>query len=206
MEEALRGHEVWPWLSQLRGIGVTLAARLLARLDIRRAPTPSSFWSYCGLATVPARIYQCVACGVTSVAASGRSTRNRHRTPDGEFCSGPLSEIEASGPVRVAQPGPRRGEVAAYDRQAKKLCYLIGVSFLRSRSVYRAVYDRERSRLERERADWPKGRQHLAALRKMEKVFLSHLWAKWAEAAGIPDVRPYGEVRGLTQRMIPPEP
>ncbi|HSL69650.1 MAG TPA: transposase, partial [Longimicrobiales bacterium] len=106
MEEALRAHVVWPWLSALRGIGVTLAARLLARLDIHRAPTPSSFWAYCGLATVPAQLYRCAACGVTSASASGRAVRVRHRTPNGEACAGQFAAVEVHGSVRVAQPGP----------------------------------------------------------------------------------------------------
>ena len=47
----LEGHPAWDWLRQVRGIGPTLAARLLARLRIERAPTPSAFWRYCGLGT-----------------------------------------------------------------------------------------------------------------------------------------------------------
>ena len=93
-----------------------------------------------------------------------------------------------------------------YDRQAKKLCYLIGVSFLRARSTYRAIYDEERTRLERERPNWSKGRQHLAALRKMEKLFLSHLWLRWAEATGVPLVRPYAYERLWQHGSNPPKP
>jgi hypothetical protein len=54
MSAALDCHPAWPWLRQVSGMGPTLATKLLARLDLRRAATPSSFWSYCGLATVPA--------------------------------------------------------------------------------------------------------------------------------------------------------
>lgn len=48
---AVEAHPTWPWLEGVRGVGATLAGRLLSRLDIERARTPSSFWSYCGLAT-----------------------------------------------------------------------------------------------------------------------------------------------------------
>ena len=54
MSDALEAHTAWPWLRRVKGMGPTLAAKLLSRLDIDRAPTPSSFWAYCGLATVPA--------------------------------------------------------------------------------------------------------------------------------------------------------
>ena len=52
MAEAMRAHVVWPWLRHVRGIGPSLGAQLLARLDVRRAPHPASFWAYCGLGTV----------------------------------------------------------------------------------------------------------------------------------------------------------
>jgi hypothetical protein len=205
MEIALLAHPVWPWLSQVRGIGATLAARLLARLDIERAPTPSSFWSYCGLATVPAEQYHCAVCD-RKVLSADRTVRAQHRNASGATCSGELVRVETAEVARMAQPVPRRGEPAVYDRQAKKLCYLIGVSFLRARSSYRAIYDEERARLERERPGWSKGRQHLAALRKMEKLFLSHLWSRWAEATGMPRVRPYAYERALLERSNPPKP
>lgn len=204
MEEALRTHPVWAWLSQVRGIGSTLAARLLARLDHNRAPTPSSFWAYCGLATVQGQLFRCGTCTATAVVAETRTIRAAHAGSNGVACSGKMEPMGTPDGLRVAQPTPSRGESATYDRQAKKVCYLIGVSFLRSKSVYREQYDRERLRLARDRADWSKARQHLAALRKMEKLFLSHLWAVWAEAEGKPVLQPYVHARDPGRRYIPP--
>jgi len=53
MRRVLVAHPLFGWLEANKGIGPTLACKLLARLNIARAPTPSSFWRYCGLA--PAR-------------------------------------------------------------------------------------------------------------------------------------------------------
>ena len=53
MRDCIEAHPAWPWLAGVRGVGHTLAGRLLARLDVARAPHPSSFWAYCGLSTVP---------------------------------------------------------------------------------------------------------------------------------------------------------
>lgn len=50
--EFLQNHPAWPWLSKVRGVGPTLAMRLLSMLDIRRADTISDFWRYCGLGVV----------------------------------------------------------------------------------------------------------------------------------------------------------
>ncbi len=42
-------HPAWPWLSQVRGIGPVLGAKLLGLIgDIRRAPTISSLWRFAG--------------------------------------------------------------------------------------------------------------------------------------------------------------
>jgi Transposase IS116/IS110/IS902 family len=38
---------------------------------------------------------------------------------------------------------------------------------------------------------WTSAHQHLAALRKMEKLFLVHLWKTWREALGLPTPVPY---------------
>src|SRR3954470_14530764 len=48
LEEAVTQHPAWPWLMQIRGVGPRLAARLLSRLRLELARSPSSFWSYCG--------------------------------------------------------------------------------------------------------------------------------------------------------------
>lgn len=49
----LEAHPAWPWLSRVPGADRHLVEPLLARLDPIRAATPSAFWAFCGLATVP---------------------------------------------------------------------------------------------------------------------------------------------------------
>jgi len=62
LREAIEQHPAWPWLESKKGIGHLLAARLLSRLDVTRARTPSAFWAYCGLATIPGVSYRCQRC------------------------------------------------------------------------------------------------------------------------------------------------
>lgn len=186
-------HPAWPWLGKVRGVGPSLAARLLARLDIERAPTPSSFWSYCGLATVAADMYRCERCGYELSLPAGRPLRAGHRTPStGQSCPGTLAPV-GDGPRRVAQPRPTRGESAPYDREAKKLCYLIGISFVRQGDAYRRYYSEQRSRLDASKPEWIARRRHLTALRMTEKLFLAHLWLVWREQLGLPVTAPYGD-------------
>jgi hypothetical protein len=202
LSERIARHPAWPWLERVRGIGPSLAARLLARLEIERAPTPSSFWSYCGLATVAADVYRCAECGYELSLPSGRHVRPSHRVPGStQPCPGALLPV-GEGARRVAQPRPNRGESAPYDREAKKLCYLIGVSFVRQGDTYKRYYNEQRARLEVAKPDWIPRRRHLTALRMTEKLFLAHLWLVWREQLGLPVTAPYAESRDDT----PPAP
>jgi hypothetical protein len=202
LSERIARHPAWPWLARVRGIGPSLAARLLARLDIERAPTPSSFWSYCGLATVAAQVYRCTACGYELSLAIGRHVRTSHRVLGTmQPCSGALAPI-GDGAHRVAQPRPTRGENAPYDREAKKLCYLIGISFVRQGQAYRRYYSEQLARLDVAKPDWIPRRRHLTALRMTEKLFLAHLWLVWREQLGLPVTAPYAD----THDDAPPAP
>jgi hypothetical protein len=195
LTERIARHPAWPWLERVRGIGPSLSARLLARLEIDRAPTPSSFWSYCGLATVAAQLYRCTQCGYELSLAVGRHLRSGHRVPgSGQPCLGTLLP-NGEGARRVAQPRPSRGENAPYDREAKKLCYLIGISFIRQGDSYKRYYDDQRSRLDVAKPDWIPRRRHLTALRMTEKLFLAHLWLVWREQLGLPVTAPYADGR-----------
>ena len=198
LSERIASHPAWPWLGRVRGIGPSLAARLLGRLEIDRAPTPSSFWSYCGLATVAAEVFRCAHCGYELSLPSGRTIRSGHRVPaTGQQCEGSLAPV-GEGPRRVAQPRPSRGENAPYDREAKKLCYLIGISFVRQGSAYRHYYLEQRARLDIAKPDWIPRRRHLTALRMTEKLFLAHLWLVWREQLGLPITAPYADSRDET--------
>lgn len=192
--EGVPGHPCWPWLEQVKGIGPTLACKLLARLDPEKAPTPSSFWSYCGLATVPGERYNCVTCRLERAWPVGYNVTGTHMALGTQkACKGKL--VKTAGPedgIRCAQPQPARGQKATYDQYAKKVLYLIGTGFLKvPGSKYEQVYRKEREKLDREKVGWADGRKHLTALRKVEKLFLSHLWLIWREARGLPTTMPY---------------
>ncbi|HEV2131791.1 MAG TPA: hypothetical protein VGR27_11840 [Longimicrobiaceae bacterium] len=191
MRQALQDHPAWPWLSGVRGIGPTLAGKLVARLDATRAETPSAFWAYCGLATVPGVEYRCPTCGyMASFPESYRVSGAHTRLGGRGRCPGQL-EVSRTEGVRVAQPKPARGQKASYDQYAKKVCYLVGTSFLKSGGAYSEYYRREKAKLEAERPGWATARRHLTALRKTEKLFLSHLWLIWRGALGLPLTQPY---------------
>jgi hypothetical protein len=183
MEAIVSRHPVWPWLSGVKGIGPTLAARLLSRLDLSRAPSPASFWAYCGLATVPAVVFGCSVCGRRELGTPGMRWAAGHTDPvTMRPCGGTMVAAGIAIGSRVAQPRPRRGERARYDMEAKKICYLVGISFVRCGGPYRDYYHDRRAHLEAHHTVWPPKRLHLAAVRATSKRFLADLWQAWNDA------------------------
>jgi hypothetical protein len=192
LREAIEQHPAWPWLSNIRGIGHLLAARLLARLDVTRADTPSAFWAYCGLGTIPGVAYRCPLCNLEVAYPLGYDTPGTHRMRDGSReCSGEFEPLVSKQPIRVAPRRSTLGGRASYDAQARISCYLIGLSMLRCRSEYRSFYDSARASLAVSRPGWTPKRCHLSALRKMEKTFLRDLWLAWRTAVNLTVVPPY---------------
>ena len=192
LRRVVEDHPAWAWLEQQRGIGHHLAARILSRLNVTRARTPSAFWAYCGLATVPGTAYRCERCGLEVAYPAGYQVRSAHYARGGtRECLGELSIVGDPSSTRVAPRRTVAGGRAAYDAQARNACYLIGVSLLRCRSEYRSYYDAERIRLACEHPGWTPRRCHLSALRKMEKAFLRDLWIAWRRAVNMPVVQPY---------------
>ncbi len=78
-----------------------------------------------------------------------------------------------------------KGEKAHYNRRLKIACRLVGESFLKSNSPYRSIYDSAREYYAANREDWTPLHQHNAALGKMIKVWLQHLWVIWREMEGL---------------------
>lgn len=86
---------------------------------------------------------------------------------------------------------PTKGERLHYNARLKTTLYLIAGSFLKAGSPYRVFYDRAKENYQVNRPDWTKGHIHNAAMRKMIKMFLSHLWQRWRDIEGLPTSQPY---------------
>jgi hypothetical protein len=204
LRESIERHPAWPWLTNIRGIGHLLAARLLSRLDVTRANTPSAFWAYCGLGTIPGVAYRCRRCRLEVAYPLGYQLLGAHRARDSKReCSGELEIVAEKQPTRVAPRRSALGGRGGYDAQARISCYLIGISMLRCRSEYRTLYDSERAKLVVSRPGWTPKRCHLASLRKMEKTFLHDLWIAWRSVVNLPVVPPYFPVSNRTACVEP---
>jgi hypothetical protein len=192
LREAIEGHPAWPWLANIKGVGHLLSARLLSRLDVARAETPSAFWAYCGLGTIPGVAYRCRLCNLEVAYPLGYEAPGTHRVREGRReCLGDFVAIVGKEPTRVAPRRSALGGRGSYDAQARISCYLIGLSMLRCRSDYRSFYDAARATLADSRTGWTPKRCHLTALRRMEKTFLRDLWVAWRGAVNLPVVPAY---------------
>jgi len=100
---------------------------------------------------------------------------------------------------------PVKGEKLHYNKRVKTTCYLIAGSFLKSGSPYRDEYDKARIYYDANRPDWTDGHCHNAAMRKMVKLFLSHLWVTWRQLEGLPITRPYSHEKLGHTHYLPPE-
>lgn len=84
---------------------------------------------------------------------------------------------------------PTKGEKLHYNIRLKTTLYLVAGSFLKCSSPYRRVYDDAKAFYQANRPEWTKAHIHAASMRKMIKVFLSHLWNRWRALEGLP-IRP----------------
>ncbi len=81
---------------------------------------------------------------------------------------------------------PTKGEKLHYNIRLKTTMYLIATSFLKCSSPYRRIYDDAKAFYQANRDDWTKAHIHAASMRKMIKVFLSHVWSRWRMIEGLP--------------------
>jgi hypothetical protein len=153
---------IFTWLEGVRGIGPMMAAGLIAWIDdISRFDTVSKLWAYA-----------------------------------------------------VGKPGERRerGKKGGWNPRLKTHCWKVGMQILKAHSkkrgvhgVYSDFYDRSKQEyLAREdiKAMHDSGKArggkksykihiHQMALRRMIKLFLSHLWETWRKAEGLSIREPY---------------
>jgi len=187
-------------MTKVKGIGPMLAAKLVSMIDIERADTVSALWKYSGFGL-----------GEYWIDEQGKIIAPRDGwkwkvNPQGQkekiqVTANPKPEWRLVSHRDVNIPG----WCAVSNATLKKTCYLIASSFLKSNSPYRKVYDDARAYYSANRPDWTEAHRHNAALRKMGKMFLSHLWLTWRQLEGLPITYPYAHERLGHQHYYSPE-
>lgn len=107
----------------------------------------------------------------------------------------------ANGKLEKAQKGQRR----PYNTKAKAQLWLIANScvkaYARTPNLYGELYYTYKERFATKHPDWTKMHCHLAALLKVGKFFLSHLWTVCRQTQGLPVRLPY-PVEHLGHKVI----
>jgi hypothetical protein len=161
-------HPAFHWFSRVKGVGKENIGKVVGLVDITKAPTPSSLWKFAGMAVV-----------------------------DGH------------------SPRPVKGEKLAYNAELRSMCWRLAGSLMKASGKYYQYYLEQKERYTQRfdnagvhivssasllTKDGKKyesegtisaGHVHNMALRKMIKLFLSHLWVVWREAEGLPVTKPY---------------
>lgn len=164
----VKAHPAYPWFSKIKGIGNVNIGKVLGPIDIEKASQISKLWRFAGFGVV--------------------GERGERRT---------------------------KGEKLHFNMTLKTMCWRLAKSLIRAKGKYYKFYLAEKKRIaEREKAngkaivpsaELPKekgkhiendeffglGHVDMMAMRKMIKLFLSHLWLKWREAEGLPVTEPY---------------
>jgi hypothetical protein len=84
-----------------------------------------------------------------------------------------------------------KGETAHFNRKLKTVMWKIGTSFLKSKSPYNRLYYEAKEYYATAHPDWTPIHIHRCSMRKMNKIFLQHLWVKWREAEGLEVSKPW---------------
>lgn len=99
----------------------------------------------------------------------------------------------------------QKGRARSYNKALKSTVWQICEQFLRQGSPYRQVYDDKKAYYQANRPDWTPTRIHRAAMRKMGKEFLAHLWERWRLLEGLPIRRLYVQEKLGHTRISQPE-
>lgn len=181
------GFAIYEHLSAVKGIGPMMAAKLIAMIDITVPQTVSALWRYAGqgLSDYWVDDNGKVVAPVKGQVWDGKKKEWVIKVIKNE--DGWLEDWRIEKRIDKKTTGYK----CPYNDRLKTVCYQIASSFLKSRSPYRDVYDAAKSKYEINRPNWTKAHIHQAAMRKMVKMFLSHLWSTWRTLEGLPVRRPY---------------
>ena len=166
--ECVEDHPVWPWLKEVRGIGPILAAELLAPIDFSKARHCSSLWKFCGLAVNQITDKE----GVTVDVADRR-------------IKGQPLEYNMSLKVLLL------GKISAQFLKLNTMYMPGGKKAGQHDPQYVRFYAQERKKLASIRPDQNDLHHHRKAVRKMMKIFVSHLWDVGRRAYDLSTDRPW---------------
>jgi len=169
IKDYVKAHPAYDWFSRVKGIGHLNIGKVLSLIDIERATTVSKLWRYAGVAVI-----------------DGKAERQQ------------------------------KGHKLHYNKMLKSMCWRLAKSLIRAKGEYYEFYKEQKIAYKKRflaegkevisAAHLPRNKKGLKAetdeffalghldtmaMRKMIKLFLSHLWLKWRQAERLPITAPY---------------
>lgn len=181
---------VWTeFLLHIKGIGMTLGAKLLA-LELSPERNLTSWTAYFGLTT---HYWQgtCEQGHKRSYAKDPLVCAVKDRKTEGAemtVCGCGIVEKEH---IEGEAPKRKKGYHSFWNPRARILVYLIGKQFLLGGRFYKEQYYRFKEREQRNRPDISDGRRHNSAMRKTVQLFLAHLYQTMHDLEGTKARIPY---------------
>lgn len=161
-------HPVWPWASQVKGVGRENLAKIVGLVDINKADTVSSLWQFAGYGLNNGKAPKREAGQKLAYNATLRSMCWR--------LAGSLMKV--GGSFYDYYLKEKEKYAARFRKEGRKI---VASAKLPSKNGKR--YEPEGMISE--------GHVHNMALRKMIKLFLACLWVSWREGLGLPTRPPY---------------
>lgn len=191
----LEQHSAYPWFSRVKGIGKENIGKVIGLVDIEEADTISSLWKFAGYAVdsdghAPRRVKgkkleynsrlrtMCWRLGSSLLRAKGKYYKyyiSQKKTYEERFKNEGYTILPASQLPRMTEV--KKGSDGVLQSKNKR-------------------HEPEKVISE--------GHIHNMALRKMIKLFLSHLWLVWREAEGLPLTKPYAIDKMKHKSIITP--
>lgn len=170
IEFFVRQEPLWGiFLSKVKGIGPIMAGGLIAWFDDpAKASSPSSMWKYAGLAVIdgqPDRRRQ----GETLTHSPKLKVHMWKIGKQLLFAKGSYYRYYLDQKEFAATKHPTLTDVSEYNQKQK--------------TAYYKAHPEE----------WPDGKIHMYAYRKMIKLFLANMWEAWRESYGLETPKPYAE-------------
>ncbi len=177
-------YEIIDHMIEVKGIGRMLASKVVSMIDIERSATVSALWRYCGYGLGEYWVKD------NKVMAPKVGKKWEGKGEDKQLVT-VIPKPKDDWELKELRDRPVPGYMLCYNMRLKSTLYLVAGSFLKSSSPYRKIYDSARVYYDANRPDWTDGHKHNASLRKMTKMFISHLWLTWRQIEGLPVSKPY---------------
>lgn len=166
----IKTHPAYGWFSKVKGIGKENIGKVVALIDIVKAPTPSSLWQFAGYA--PDKEGK----AMRRVKGGGKLSYNSQlRSMCWRVGS---SLLRARGKFYGYYLKEKDKYQQRYDNEGVKIIPATRLPKKAGKKYEPAGVISE-------------GHLHNQAMRKMIKLFLASLWVTWREAEGLPITKPY---------------